>query len=144
MRAREFNQNINNWMVINSPDMTDMFLGLDEFPDEYKPNIESSINRMSFRNYRENKYPPANDETISMKPEDQVVGNDDLVGVINTYLGGKSKRRKTHKRKYKSKKKNISRKRKQSRRKGKKTKKKGGKVRHEYHHDDKDWHKGLT
>jgi hypothetical protein len=121
--AREFNQNINNWMVIKSPDMTDMFLGLNGFPDEYKPNIESSINRRNFGEVTESKYPPAKDKTVSTKPIDQALGNKDLVGVINTYLGGKSKR-KTQKRKYKSKRKNISRKKKQSRRKGKKTKKK--------------------
>ena len=125
MGAKEFNQNINNWMVIKSPNMTDMFLGPDEFPDEYKPNVESSINRRNFGEVRESNYPPAKDKTVSTKPRDQVLGSDDLANyLINPYLGGKSKRRKTHKRKYKSKKKNISRKRKQSKRKCKKTNKK--------------------
>ena len=49
-------------------------------------------------------------------------------------LGGKKKKKK----------KSMKKKTKNKRSKKNKTKKKGGKVRHEYHHDDKDWHKGLT
>jgi len=120
--AKAFNQNISNWMILRSPNMTQMFDHSGYTHPEPSPERARELQN-DVRNFRRIRV-KAKQSDIGMSSSVIKVLNDPYLTRymkqnIDGRIGGK-----THKRKYKSKKKNISRKRKQSRRKGKKTNKK--------------------
>jgi hypothetical protein len=121
--AKEFNQNISDWMILKSPNMTKMF---DHSGYTYdKPTLERARElQNNVRNFRRIRVKAKQSDPGLSSSAIKVLNDPYLTRYMEKrFLGGK-KRRKTRKRKYKSKKKNITRKRKQSRRKGKKTNKK--------------------
>jgi hypothetical protein len=121
--AKEFNQNISDWMILKSPNMTKMF---DHSGYTYdKPTLERARElQNNVRNVRRIRVKAKQSDPGLSSSAIEVFNNSDLIRYMGKNFLGGSRIRKTHKRKYKSKKKNITRKRKQSRRKGKKTNKK--------------------
>jgi hypothetical protein len=125
--AKEFNQNISHWMILESPNMYAMF---DNSGYTHpKPTLERANERREDKRkvqYASQQAKKGNPEWYKNNPQGRKVFSTKKEhgagpAFIEEFLGGKSKR-KTHKRKYKSKKRNITRKRKQSKKNKKKSK----------------------